>query len=220
MLSAQDDKHTKNPFNSVWVSKLIPNKYCMGSYNAAIKEKSVANTWLWGFTKVNKPTCSRFCATFHNGGLRLGMEIFGKNTMLSAYYVLSSVYFQGKELSTGGRRGLNFWIENVDYYYHLRRYSDWLRAGRSGDHIPVGARFFAHVQTGAGAHPVSYIMGTGSSTGCKTVGAWCLRPTPSYRRDREWVELYLHSPSGSYVACYKETFTFYFNSILIINVPV
>jgi type III secretory pathway component EscS len=34
----------------------------------------------------------------------------------------------------------------------LSRYSDWLR---SGDRIPVGARFFTHVQTGPGAHPVS-----------------------------------------------------------------
>jgi hypothetical protein len=28
--------------------------------------------------------------------------------------------------------------------------------------IPVGARFFAAVQTDHGAHPVSYTMGTGS----------------------------------------------------------
>jgi hypothetical protein len=33
--------------------------------------------------------------------------------------------------------------------------------------IPVGARFFAHVQTGPGAHPVSCTMGTGSFPGVK-----------------------------------------------------
>jgi hypothetical protein len=42
------------------------------------------------------------------------------------------------------------------------RYSDSLRAGRSGDRIPVGARFSADVLTGPGAHPASYAMGTGS----------------------------------------------------------
>jgi hypothetical protein len=39
---------------------------------------------------------------------------------------------------------------------------DLLRAGRSGGRIPVGARFSASVQTGLGACPASYTMGTGS----------------------------------------------------------
>ena len=43
----------------------------------------------------------------------------------------------------------------------LSRYSDSLRAGRSGDRILVGARFSAPVQTGPGAHPASCTMGTG-----------------------------------------------------------
>jgi hypothetical protein len=33
---------------------------------------------------------------------------------------------------------------------------------RSGDQIPVEARFFAHVQARPGAHPASCEMGTGS----------------------------------------------------------
>ena len=38
-----------------------------------------------------------------------------------------------------------------------------LRAGRSGNRIPVAARFSAPVQTGPEAHPASCTMGTGSS---------------------------------------------------------
>jgi len=45
-------------------------------------------------------------------------------------------------------------------------------AGRSGDRIPVEAKFSAHVQTGCGAHPHSYTMGTGSFPGAKAAGAW------------------------------------------------
>ena len=42
-----------------------------------------------------------------------------------------------------------------------------LRAGRSGDRIPVGTRFSAPVQTGPGAHPTSCKMGTRSFPGVK-----------------------------------------------------
>jgi hypothetical protein len=47
-------------------------------------------------------------------------------------------------------------------------YSDWLRAGRSRDRIPVGARFSAPVQTGPGAHPAACTMGTGSFPGVES----------------------------------------------------
>ena len=44
----------------------------------------------------------------------------------------------------------------------MDQYSDLLRAERSGDRIPVEARFSAPVQTFPGGHPASYTMGTGS----------------------------------------------------------
>jgi hypothetical protein len=60
----------------------------------------------------------------------------------------------------------------------LSRYSDRLRAGRSGNQIPVGARFFAHVKTGPGAHPASCTMGTGSFPGVKRPGRGADHPPP------------------------------------------
>jgi hypothetical protein len=47
-----------------------------------------------------------------------------------------------------------------------------LMVRRPGDRIPVGARFFATVQTGPGPHPASYKMGTGSFPGGKAAVAW------------------------------------------------
>jgi hypothetical protein len=47
----------------------------------------------------------------------------------------------------------------------LSLFSDCLRAGRSVDRIPVGARFSARVQPGPEASPASYTVGTGSFPG-------------------------------------------------------
>jgi len=48
------------------------------------------------------------------------------------------------------------------------QYSDCLLAGGFGNRIPVGAKFFAPVLTGPGAHPASCTMGTGSFPGVKS----------------------------------------------------
>jgi hypothetical protein len=56
--------------------------------------------------------------------------------------------------------------------------SDWLRAGRSGDRIPVGGVIFTHGQTGPGAHPVSCTMDTGSFPGLKRSGRGVDHPPP------------------------------------------
>jgi hypothetical protein len=51
-------------------------------------------------------------------------------------------------------------------------------AGQSGDRTPVGARFFAHVQTGPEAPPYSCTMGTGSFPGVKRPGRGADHQTP------------------------------------------
>jgi hypothetical protein len=57
-------------------------------------------------------------------------------------------------------------------------YRDWLRAGRSGKRIPVGARFSAPVQTGPGAHPASCIMRTGAFPGVESGRGMTMSPHP------------------------------------------
>jgi hypothetical protein len=78
-----------------------------------------------------------------------------------------------------------------------RGYSDSLRAGRSGDRIPVGTKFSAPVQTSPGTHPASYTMGTGSFPGVKRPGRGVDHPTPSSAEVEGRVELYICSPSRS-----------------------
>jgi hypothetical protein len=76
------------------------------------------------------------------------------------------------------------------------RYSDSLRAGRSGDRIPVGARFSATIQTDPGAHPASCTMGTESFPGVKRPGRGVDHPPSSSAQVKERVDLYVYSPSG------------------------
>jgi hypothetical protein len=75
--------------------------------------------------------------------------------------------------------------------------SDWIRAGWSGDRIPVGARFFASVQTGPGALPASCTMGTGSFLAVESGRGVTLTPHPLLvPRSKNRVGLYLYSPEG------------------------
>ena len=60
----------------------------------------------------------------------------------------------------------------------LSRYSDWLRAERSGDRIPVGARFSVSTQNGPGVHPASCTMGTEYFPGVKSGRGVTLTPHP------------------------------------------
>jgi hypothetical protein len=59
-----------------------------------------------------------------------------------------------------------------------------------------GVRFSAHIQTGPGAHPASYTMGTGYFPGVKRPGRGVDHPPSSSTEVKEELELYLYSPSG------------------------
>jgi hypothetical protein len=68
--------------------------------------------------------------------------------------------------------------------------SDYLRAGRSGDRISVGARVSEPILTVPGAHPVSYTMDTGLFPGVKRLVHAVNYPPPSSATVKERVDLY------------------------------
>ena len=94
------------------------------------------------------------------------------------------------------------------------RYSDSLRAGRSGDRIPVGTKFSALVHTGRGAQPVSNTMGRGSFPGEKRPGRSANHQPPSNTEVNKRVLLYLHSPSGPSWSVLGEALPFTLHQLL------
>jgi len=97
--------------------------------------------------------------------------------------------------------------------------SDWLRARRSGDRIPVGARFSAPVHTGSGAHPASCTMGTGTLPGVKSGQGVTLTPHPllvPWSRKSiaiPLLTLWAVRPVQSLSACTRVNFTFTFTPL-------
>ena len=89
-----------------------------------------------------------------------------------------------------------------------------LRAGRSGDRIPMGARFPEAVQTGLGAHPATCTVGTGSFPGVKSGRGVTLTPhpllVPLSRKSRAipLLPLWAIWPVQSLSACTRAIFTF------------
>ena len=74
------------------------------------------------------------------------------------------------------------------------KWTDCLRVGRSGDRIPLGARFSAPVQTGPETHTASY-NGYGVFPGGKVRPGRDADPSPPSSAEVEnRVELYLYSP--------------------------
>ena len=88
------------------------------------------------------------------------------------------------------------------------RYSDSLRAGRSGDQIPVEVRFSAPVQTGPRAHLAPYTMGTGSFLGVKGPGH-SINHSPHLAPRLKSRAIHL-LPLWAFVACFRVNFTFTF----------
>jgi len=71
------------------------------------------------------------------------------------------------EVPTQSGANLNNEVPTQSGATQRSRYSDLLRTGQSGDRSPVSERFFAPVQTGPGAYPPSYTIGTRSYPGVK-----------------------------------------------------
>ena len=96
-----------------------------------------------------------------------------------------------------------------------------LRAGRSGDRIPVGARFSVPVQTGPGAHPASCIVGTGSLPGVKSGRNVTLTPHPllvpwsSKSRAIPLLPVWAVRPVQSLSACARVHFSFLSTAVYI-----
>jgi len=61
---------------------------------------------------------------------------------------------------------------------------------------PGWGEIFRTVQTGPGAYPASYTMGTRSFLGLKQLGCGVHHPPPSSAEVKERVELHFYSPSG------------------------
>jgi len=74
-----------------------------------------------------------------------------------------------------------------------------LRAGRSGDRIPVGSTFSAPVHTGPGAHPASYKMCTGSFSAVKRPGRGVDHPphlAPKLKKEKSYASIPRLAPRG------------------------
>ena len=112
-------------------------------------------------------------------------------------------------------------LQHHIWMVQLSRYSDSLRAGRSGDRIPVGASFSAPVHTDLGTNPASYVMGTGSFPGVKRPKRDVEHPTqPSAEVKKEYS--YIPTPPLEFSGLFQGEFYIYhylFPRFLRIKLP-
>ena len=95
----------------------------------------------------------------------------------------------------------------------LSRYRDLLRARRSSDRIPVGARFSARVHNCPEAHPDYYTMNTGTSAAVKRPGSGVDYPSLSTSKIKGRVELYIYNPSETSWPVQGLIYLYHFNNI-------
>jgi hypothetical protein len=103
-------------------------------------------------------------------------------------------------------RGRYGWVEGQDSSVGIAtRYG----LDGSGTESRWGARSSAPIQTGLGAYPASYTMGTGSLPGEKRQGRGVDHPPPPSAEVKERAEPYLYSPSGPSWPVLGRTFYLY-----------
>ena len=134
--------------------------------------------------------------------------MFVNQQTFHAYLGFLSILLQHPPRSSS----ISFHTPSVLWAGYRNRYSDWLRAGLSGDRIPVETRFSTPVQTGPGAHPASCTIGIGSFPRVKSVRGVTLTPLVlSWSRKSRAIPLLLLwavRPVQSLSACTSVHFTF------------
>ena len=81
---------------------------------------------------------------------------------------------------------------------------DSLRGGRTGNRIPVWAKFSAQFKIGPGAHPASYTMGFGSFLGVKRPGRGVDHSHPSSAEVKECIYIHIYI----YIICSTAIYRF------------
>jgi hypothetical protein len=132
-------------------------------------------------------------------------------------------FLKSRSLKLLGHSGLSRSVTGIGLSYLTilwagwrSRYSDWLRAERSGDRIPVRVKFNAPVQTGPGSHPASCTINTGSFPGVKSdrgvklIPYSLLVPWTSKSRAIPLIPLWAVRPVQSFSACTRAHIIFTF----------